>query len=100
MCFSEWGLKNKMENRVKNMAETLKEIVVKGHHKNFEIVFMMIKDEYKGINVYQVYSLLKKDGKIIDIDESLSTYSKRDAESYFDLLVNTYLRYRYAKIVK
>ena len=89
-----------MESKGKNMTETLKEIVVKGHHKNFEIVFMMIKDEYKGINVYQVYSLLKKDGKIIDIDESLSTYSKNDAENFFDLLVNTYLRYRYAKIVK
>lgn len=89
-----------MESQEKNMAETLKEIVVKGHHKNFEIVFMMMKNEYKGINVYQVYSLLKKDGKIIDIDESLSTYSKHDAENYFDLLVNTYLRSRYAKIIK
>lgn len=89
-----------MENRVKNMAEKLKEIVVKGYKENYEIVFMMVKDEYKGINVYQVYSMVKKDGKIIDINESQSTYSERDAENYFDLLVNTYLRYRYAKIIK
>lgn len=80
--------------------ETLKEIVVNGHHKRFEVVFMMIKNEYKGISVYQVYSMLKKDGKIIDIDESQSTYSERDAGKYFDMLVNAYLRYRYAKIVK
>lgn len=81
-------------------VETLKEIVVNGYRKGFEIVFMMVKDEYKGINVYQVYSMLRKDGKIIDIDESLSSYSERDAGNYFDMLVNTYLRYRYAKIVK
>lgn len=81
-------------------VEKLKEIVVKGYHKGFEVVFMMIKDEYKGINVYQVYSMLRKDGKIIDIDESQSSYSERDAGNYFNLLVNTYLRYRYAKIVK
>lgn len=89
-----------MENEEKNITETLKEIVVKGHKENYEIVFMMIKDEYKGINVYQVYSMVKKDGKIIDINKSLSTYSERDAGNYFDMLVNTYLRYRYAKIVK
>lgn len=89
-----------MENEKKNITETLKEIVVRGHKKNYEIVFMMIKDEYKGINVYQVYSMVKKDGKIIDINESHSTYNERDAGNYFDLLVNTYLRYRYAKIVK
>lgn len=81
-------------------VETLKEIVVNGYRKGFEVVFMMVKDEYKGINVYQVYSMLKKDGKIIDIDESFGTYSERDARKYFDMLVNTYLRYRYAKIVK
>lgn len=89
-----------MENEEKNITETLKEIVVKGYKENYEIVFMMIKDRYKGINVYQVYSMVKKDGKIIDINESQSTYSERDAVNYFDMLVNTYLRYRYAKIVK
>lgn len=89
-----------MENEEKNITETLKEIVVKGHKENYEIVFMMIKDRYKGINVYQIYSMVKKDGKIIDINESQSTYSERDAGNYFDMLVNTYLRYRYAKIVK
>lgn len=89
-----------MENQKMHVSETLKEIVVKGHKENYEIVFMMIKDEYKGINVYQVYSMVKKDGKIIDINESLSTYSERDAGNYFNLLVDTYLRYRYAKIVK
>ena len=89
-----------MEDRVKNMAEKLKEIVVKGHKKNYEIDFMMLKDEYKGINVYKVYSMVKKDGKIIDVNESQSTYSERDAGNYFDMLVNTYLRYRYAKIIK
>lgn len=89
-----------MENEKHGMMETLKEIVVNGYRKGFEVVFMMVKDEYKGINVYQIYSMLKKDGKIIDIDESFSTYSERDAENYFDMLVNTYLRYRYAKIVK
>lgn len=89
-----------MENEEKNITETLKEIVVKGHKENYEIVFMMIKDRYKGINVYQVYSMVKKDGKIIDINESQSTYSERDAGNYFNMLVNTYLRYRYAKIVK
>lgn len=81
-------------------VEILKEIVVNGHHKGFEIVFMIVKDEYKGINVYQVYSMLRKDGKIIDIDECKSSYSERDAGNFFDMLVNTYLRYRYAKIVK
>lgn len=89
-----------MESKEMHVSEKLREIVVEGHHKNFEVVFMMIKDEYKGINVYQVYSMVKKDGKIIDINESQSTYSERDAGNYFDLLVNTYLRYRYAKIVK
>lgn len=81
-------------------VETLKKIVVNGYHKGFEVVFMMLKGKYKGINVYQVYSMVKKDGKIIDINKSQSTYSERDAGNYFDLLVNTYLRYRYAKIVK
>lgn len=89
-----------MENQKMHVSETLKEIVVKGHKENYEIVFMMLKDEYKGINVYQVYSMVKKDGKIIDVNESQSTYSERDAENYFNLLVNTYLRYRYAKIVR
>lgn len=89
-----------MGNKKKNKTEILKEVMVKGHHKNFEVVFMMMKNEYKGINVYRVYAILKKDGKIIDIDESQSTYSKHDAETYFDLLLNTYLRYRYVKIIK
>lgn len=89
-----------MEDEKHEKTEKLKEIVVNGHHKGFEVVFMMIKDEYRGINVYQVYSILKKDGKIIDIDENLSSYSERDAGNFFDMLVNTYLRYRYAKIVK
>ena len=89
-----------MENEMHGKVEILKEIVVNGHRKGFEVVFMMVKDEYKGINVYQVYSLLKKDGKIIDIDESQSSYSERDAGNYFDMLVNAYLRYRYAKIVR
>ena len=88
-----------MGNKKKNMTETLKKIVVKGHHKNFEIEFMLMKHEYKGIGIYRTYAMLKKDGKIIDINESLSTYSKPDAIYYFDMLVNTYLRYRYAKII-
>ena len=89
-----------MENEKHGKVERLKEIVVNGYRKGFEVVFMMVKDEYKGINVYQVYSMLRKDGKVIDIDESLSSYSESDAGKYFDMLVNTYLRYRYAKIVK
>lgn len=89
-----------MENEKYVKVEKLKEIVVNGYRKGFEVVFMMIKNEYKGINVYQVYSMMKKDGKIIDIDESQSSYSERDAGNYFDMLVNTYLRYRHAKIVK
>lgn len=89
-----------MKNEYHGKVETLKEIVVNGHHKGFEVVFMMVKDEYKGISVYQVYSILRKDGKIIDIDESQSSYSERDAVNYFDMLVNAYLRYRYTKIVK
>lgn len=89
-----------MENEKHGKVEILKEIVVNGYRKGFEVVFMMVKDEYKGINVYQVYSMLRKDGKIIDIDESQSTYSGHNARNYFDMLVNTYLRYRYAKIVK
>ena len=89
-----------MENKKKCMTETLKEIMVKGHHKNFEVVFKMVRYKYKGICTYQVYSILKKDSKIIDIDESLSTYGRDTATSYFDMLVNTYLRHRYAKIIK
>ena len=89
-----------MGNRKKNTCETLKEIMVKGHHKNFEVVFKMTRYNYRGINIYQVYSLLKKDGKIIDIDESLSTYGRDTATSYFDMLVNAYLRHRYVKIIK
>ena len=89
-----------MGNKKKNTYETLKEVMVKGHHKNFEVVFKMMRYNYKGISVYQVYSILKKDGKIIDIDESMSTYGKHTAENYFDMLVNTYLRQRYAKIIK
>lgn len=89
-----------MENEMHGKVEILKEIVVNGHNKGFEVVFMMVKDEYKGISVYQVHSMLRKDGKIIDIDESLCSYSERDVENFFNLLVDTYLRYRYAKIVK
>ena len=89
-----------MKNYKKNKTEILKEIMVKGRHKNFEIVFMIKKNEYEGISIYRVYAMLKQNGKIIDIVESLSTYSKHDAEDFFDLLVNTYLRYRYAKIIK
>lgn len=88
-----------MEKEKYGKVETLKEIVVNGYRKGFEVVFMMVKNEYKGISIYQVFSMLKKDGKVIDIDESFSTYSERDAGKYFDMLVNTYLRYRYAKIV-
>lgn len=89
-----------MKNYKKNKIETLKKIMVQGHHKSFTIEFMLIKYEYSGISVYRVYAMLKKNGEMIDIDESLSTYSKHDAEDYFDMLVNTYLRYRYAKIIK
>ena len=89
-----------MKNYKKNKIETLKKIMVQGHHKNFTIEFMLIKHEYSGISVYRVYAMLKKNGGMIDINESLSTYSKHDAEDYFDLLLNTYLRYRYAKIIK
>lgn len=89
-----------MENYKKNKMEILKEIMVKGHHKNFEVVFIMMKNEYEGISVYRVYSMLKKNGEVIDIDESISTFSEHDAEDYFDMLVNTYLRYRYAKKIK
>ena len=89
-----------MKNYKKGKTETLKKIMVKGHRKNFEIEFMLIKHEYSGIGVYRTYTMLKKDEKIIDIDESFSTYSKHDAMNYFDMLVNTYLRYRYAKIIK
>ena len=89
-----------MKNYKKNKMETLKKIMVKGHHKNFEIEFMLIKHEYEGISVYRVYTMLKKNGEMIDIDKSFSTFSKHDAEDYFDLLLNTYLRYRYAKIIK
>ena len=89
-----------MKNYKKNKMEILKEIMVKGHHKNFEVVFIMMKNEYEGISVYRVYSMLKKNGEMIDINESISTFSKHDAEDYFDMLVNTYLRYRYAKKIK
>lgn len=89
-----------MKNYKKSKMEILKEIMVKGHHKNFEVVFIITKNEYEGISVYRVYAMLKKNGEMIDINESLSTYSKHDAEDYFDLLVNTYLRYRYAKKIK
>ena len=89
-----------MKNYKKNKTETLKKIMVRGHHKNFEIEFMLIKHEYNGIGIYRTYAMLKKDEKIIDIDVSFSTFSKHDAINYFDMLVNTYLRYRYAKIIK
>lgn len=89
-----------MKNYKKDKTETLKKIMVKGHHKNFKIEFMLIKHEYNGISVYRTYTMLKKDEKIIDIDVSFSTFSKHDAINYFDMLVNTYLRYRYAKIIK
>ena len=89
-----------MKNYKKIKTEILKEIMVNGHHKNFEVIFMIKKNEYEGISIYRVYAMLKQNGKIIDIDKSLSTYSKHDAEDYFDLLVNTYLRYRYAKKIK
>lgn len=89
-----------MGNKKKNTVETLKEVMVKGHHKSFEVVFKMTRYNYKGINTYQVYSLLKKDGKIIDIDESLSTYGKHTAEEYFNLLLDSYLHQRYVKIIK
>ena len=89
-----------MKNYKKNKIETLKKIMVKGHHKNFEIEFMLIKHEYEGISVYRVYAMLKKNGEIIDIDVSFSTFSRHDAINYFDMLINTYLRYRYAKIIK
>ena len=89
-----------MENKKKNTVETLKEVMVKGHHKSFEVVFKMTRHNYEGINTYQVYSLLKKDGKIIDIDESLSTYAKHTAEEYFNLLLDSYLHNRYVRIIK
>lgn len=89
-----------MKNYKKDKTETLKKIMVKGHHKNFEIEFILIKHEYNGISVYRVYAMLKKNGEPIDINVSFSTFSKHDAEDYFDLLVNTYLRYRYAKKIK
>ena len=89
-----------MKNYKKDKTETLKKIMVKGHHKNFEIEFMLIKHEYNGISVYRTYTMLKKDEKIIDIDVSFSTFSRHDAINYFDMLVNTYLRYRYAKKIK
>ena len=89
-----------MKNYKKNKIEILKKIMVEGHHKNFEIEFMLTKNEYEGISVYRVYAMLKKNGEMIDIDVSFSTFSRHDAINYFDMLVNTYLRYRYAKIIK
>ena len=89
-----------MKNYKENKIEILKEIMVKGHHKNFEVVFTMTKNKYEGISIYRVYAMLKKNGEMIDIDESISTFSKHDAEDYFDMLVDTYLRYRYAKKIK
>lgn len=70
--------------------EKLRETVVKGYDKDFEIVIMQLKQSYKGVSIYKVFSELKYDGELFDIIESYVTYNRKKSESYFSRLEKRY----------
>lgn len=78
------GLLGKIE------TEKLRETVVKGHGKYFEIVITQLKESYKGVSVYKVFSELKYDGEHLDIIEYNSTYDRKESEGYFFMLERKY----------
>lgn len=70
--------------------EKLKETVVKGFEKKFEIVITQFKASYKGVSVYKIYSELKYNGELFDIIDFHITYSRKKSESYFSRLETRY----------
>ena len=78
------GLLGKIE------AEKLRETVVKGSCKRYEIVITQLKESYKGVSVYRVFSELKYDGENIDVIEYNSTYDGKESEGYFYMLERKY----------
>ena len=89
-----------MEEQKKHETEILKCILAENHKKNSEIFFIMMKDTHEGVTLYRVYSMLKENNRNIVIKETEETYNERVAKHYFNLLVNTYLRKGYEKIIK
>lgn len=89
-----------MEEQKKHEIEILKSILAENNKKKSEMFFIMMKDTYEGVTLYKVYSMLKKDRENIVIKEIEETYNGRIADHYFNLLVNTYLRKGYVKIIK
>lgn len=79
-----------MQTLEKIKMEKLRETVVKGYDKDFEIVIMQLKQSYKGVSIYKVFSELKYNGELFDIIESYVTYSRNKSESYFSRLEKRY----------
>ena len=72
-----------MESPEKIEIEVLKEIVIKGYEKEFDIVLTQVKQTHKGETLYKIFSELKYDGKLFDIIGSLVTYTRKTADYYF-----------------
>lgn len=72
--------------------EKLKETVVKGYVKDFDVVITQFKASYKGISVYKVYSELKYNGELFDIIDFHITYNRKKSERYFHMLETRYQR--------
>lgn len=78
------GLLGKIE------TEKMRETVIKSNGKCFEIVITQLKESYKGVSVYKVFSELKYDGEYLDIIEYNSTYDRKESEGYFYMLERKY----------
>lgn len=68
----------------------LKETVIQGHEKDFKIVLTQLKESYKGISVYKIYSELKHNGELFDMIDFHITYNRKKSDRYFNMLETRY----------
>ena len=71
-------------------TEKLKETMVKGYDKGFDIIITLWKESYRGIIMYRVYSELTYNGELFDIIEYYVTYKRKKSERYFSMLESRY----------
>ena len=71
--------------------EVLKETVIYGYEKEFDIVLTQSKQTDKGVTMYKIFSELKYDGKLYDILQTLVAFTREIADYYFSQLESKYL---------
>lgn len=79
-----------MESLEKIKIKKLKETIIQGHEKDFKIVLTQLKESYKGIRVYKIYSELKHNGELFDMIDFHITYNKQKSDRYFNILETRY----------